>query len=99
MGKGYLKYDTEKMIETKVKYENYVKEMSRLQDNMQKVVDKVKEAWRTEAGDAFFEKYNNEWLKGFVQYQEVLSHMASNLDIAQSKYSEITRQANALKIK
>lgn len=99
MGKDYLKYDTDKMADTKRIYNECVTSMDTLQTKMETMVDEVKEAWKSEAGEAFFDKYDNEWLKGFVQYKEVLTHMAENLDAAKGKYTEITRQANALKIK
>lgn len=99
MGNDYLKYNTDKMAATKRKYMDCVRDMEHIQSKMKKMVDEVRDAWKSEAGDAFFDKYDNEWLKGFVQYKEVLSHMAENLDAASSRYSEITRQANKLKIK
>ena len=61
--------------------------MNDLKDNMQNVVDSVKDAWKSEAGEAFFKKYDEEWLKGFTHYTEVLEHMVKNLDIATEKYS------------
>lgn len=95
----YLKYDTEQMASTKRIYNECVTEMDSLRVKMQNMVDSVKEGWKSEAGDAFFTKYDNEWLQGFTQYQEVLTHMAENLDSASGKYSEITLQAKALKIR
>lgn len=95
----YLKYDTEQMAETKRIYNECVTDMDSLKTKMQTMVDSVREGWKSEAGDAFFSKYDNEWLQGFVQYKEVLTHMAENLDSAKGKYSEITRQAKALKIR
>lgn len=101
----YLKYDTEQMATTRRIYKECVNGTDSsdgllgIQAKMQAMVDEVKGAWKSEAGEAFFEKYDNEWLKGFVQYQEVLDHMADNLDVAEGKYSEITRQAEALKIR
>jgi len=106
MGKAdYLKYDTEQMAETRRIYKECIfgsdgtGGLLGIQAKMQVMVDEVKEAWQSEAGEAFFDKYNNEWLKGFVHYQEVLEHMADRLDVAERNYSEITRQAEALKIK
>ena len=96
---AYLKYDTEKMKSVKRTYNECVTEMDALQSKMQAMVDDVRDAWKSEAGDAFFDKYDNEWLKGFTQYKEVLKHMAANLDVASGRYSEITQQANTLKIK
>jgi len=96
---AYLKYDTEKMQNVKTTYNDCVTSMNDLKSQMQGIVDDVRDAWKTEAGDAFFEKYDNEWLKGFTQYTEVLSHMAQNLDLASGRYSEVTEVFNALKIK
>lgn len=96
---AYLKYDTEKMESVKATYNACVADMDALQTKMQAMVDEVRDAWKSEAGDAFFDKYDNEWLKGFTQYKEVLQHMAENLDVASGRYSEITQQADALKIK
>ena len=96
---SYLKYDTEKMVSVKNTYIKCVGDMNDIQKRMRKMVEDVRDAWKSEAGDAFFEKYNNEWLKGFTQYKQVLTHMASNLDVASGRYSEITKQANALKIR
>ena len=96
---AYLKYDTDKMQTVKATYNTCVADMDALQAKMQAMVDEVRDAWRSEAGDAFFYKYDNQWLKGFTHYKEVLSHMASNLDVASGRYSEITQQANALKIR
>ena len=101
----YLKYDTEQMATTRRIYLECINGtdtsdgMLAIQTKMQAMVNEVKDAWKSEAGEAFFEKYDNEWLKGFTQYKEVLEHMAENLDVAEGKYSEVTRQAEALKIR
>lgn len=96
---AYLKYDTEKMDSAQRVYNECVTTMDSLQSKMQAMVDDVKDAWRSDAGDAFFKKYDDEWLKGFTHYKEVLSHMASNLNVASGRYTEITEQANKLKIR
>ena len=95
---SYLQYDTEKMIEVKNTYNDAVSKMEDIKSKMQKMVDDVKEGWDTEAGDAFFEKYDEEWLKGFNQYKEVLTHMAENLNTAQGKYEEVTKLAKKTKL-
>lgn len=95
---SYLKYDIEKMIEVKNAYVKAVEQMESIKTNMQNMVDEVKEGWDTEAGDAFFEKYDEEWLKGFNQYEEVLTHMSENLNTAQGKYTEITNLAKKTKL-
>ena len=95
---SYLQYDTEKMIEVKQVYADAVSKMTEIQKKMQKMVDSVKEGWDTDAGKAFFEKYDEEWLKGFNQYKEVLRHMSENLNTAQGKYTEVSNLAKKTKL-
>lgn len=96
---SYLKYDADKLEETEKTYRECVKTMEDLQKKMQTMVDDITDAWKTPAGSAFFAKYNDEWLKGFTQYQEVLTHFADCLSTASDEYLAVTRKANALKIK
>lgn len=95
---SYLQYDTEKMTEVKQTYVDAVSKMTEIQKKMQKMVDSVKDGWDSDAGTAFFEKYDEEWLKGFNQYKEVLTHMSENLNTAQGKYTQITNLAKKTKL-
>lgn len=95
---SYLQYDTEKMTDVKQTYVDAVSKMTEIQKKMQKMVDSVKDGWDSDAGTAFFEKYDEEWLKGFNQYKEVLTHMAENLDTAQGKYTQITNLVKKTKL-
>ena len=95
---SYLQYDTEKMTEVKQTYVDAVSKMTEIQKKMQKMVDSVKDGWDSDAGTAFFEKYDEEWLKGFNQYKEVLTHMSENLNTAEGKYTQITNLAKKTKV-
>ncbi len=95
---SYLQYDTEKMTEVKQTYVDAVSKMTEIQKKMQKMVDSVKDGWDSDAGTAFFEKYDEEWLKGFNQYKEVLTHMSENLNTAEGKYTQITNLAKKTKL-
>ena len=94
----YLRYDTEIMESVKDVYKDCCEKMGNIKDKMQAMVVEVRSGWESEAGDAFFTKYNDVWLSGFTHYMEVLEHMAENLDSAIGRYSEITREANSLKL-
>lgn len=50
---AYLKYDTEKMESVKTTYNACVADMDAIQSKMQTMVDEVRDAWKSEAGDAF----------------------------------------------
>lgn len=93
-----LKYDVEVMQSVKNDYTSCIKDMKSLKKKMQNMVSEIEDAWKSEAGTAFFEKFNDEWLDSFTQYVKVLEHMSENLDYAKGKYSEITKKANAIKL-
>lgn len=95
---AYLKYDTEIIDKTKRTYSEKANDMKSLQKEMESAVNNLRDCWKSEAGDAFFNKYSDEWVKGITQYQEVLAHMAKNLDNASGEYSKITVEAKKLKI-
>lgn len=95
---SYLQYDTEKMTEVKRTYVDAVSKMTEIQKKMQIMVDSVKDGWDSDAGTAFFEKYDEEWLKGFNQYKEVLTHMSENLNTAEGKYTQISNLAKKTKL-
>lgn len=92
-----LKYDIEVMQSVKKDYTDCISEMKSLKKKMQKMVSEIEDAWKSEAGTAFFEKFNDEWLDSFTQYVEVLQHMSENLSYAKGKYSQITEKADAIK--
>lgn len=95
---AYLKYNTEKMDSVTKTYRECAASMADLQKKMQGMVDDVKDAWKTQAGDAFFDKFDNEWLKGFTQYRETLEHMANSLERASGQYALVTERANQLSL-
>lgn len=93
-----LKYNTEAMDNVVKSYRECADQMDQLYNQMQNLVDNLGEAWKTEAGNEFFKKFDDEWVEGFNQYKEVLRHMANSLEKAESQYEELTLQAEKLNI-
>lgn len=62
-------------------------------------VEDIKEGWDTQAGDAFFEKYGNEWDKNISNYIEVIQNMSRNMQIADSKYQSVYETAQIIRLK
>lgn len=94
-----LKYDTEEINNAKNEYKRMADSMNNISSEMTKAIEGIRESWQSDAGNAFFEKYDQEFLKNFEQYREVLEHFAYNLGIAHGRYEEITAKANALSIR
>ena len=93
-----LKYNTEAMDSVVKSYRECADQMDQLYNQMQNLVDNLEGAWKTEAGNEFFKKFDEEWVEGFKQYKEVLRHMANSLEKAENQYSELTIQAEHLNI-
>lgn len=92
----YLKYNTDLIQQVVRIYDESVSSMDSMLKDMDNMVDDLRQGWKSEAGQAFFDKYNDDWLNGFVQYQEVLLHMSKNLGIANREYQSVTEKAKDL---
>lgn len=95
----FLKYDTDEIGSAKSEYKTMAESMKNISSEMTKAIEGIKESWQSDAGNAFFEKFDQEFLKNFEQYREVLEHFAYNLGIAHGRYEEITIKANALRLR
>ena len=61
-------------------------------------VDDIRSGWKSDAGDAFFKKFDDEWKKNFDDYINVINHMSSNMQIAKNKYQAVFDEADKLKL-
>lgn len=46
-----------------------------------------------------FEKFDNQWVKNFNDYIDVIGHMSDNMKISQNKYQTVFDEANKLSIR
>ena len=93
-----LKFDNETLESTRKKYVQYSDDMRALRDTLKDSVDAIRESWKSEAGNEFFEKFEFEWLKCFNDYIKVIDHMASNMVIAKDKYQVVFDEAEKLNL-
>lgn len=93
-----LYLDREALETAKNNYSSYARRMTSLKDKLVQATEEIKGGWDTDAGVAFFTKFNDEWKKNFDDYTEVVKHMADNMDVAKNKYQAIFDQADKLKI-
>ena len=52
--------------------------------------------WDSEAGQKFFERFENDLLFNLKKYATVFKHIQENLTIASGKYEEVFRVADAV---
>lgn len=86
-----LKYDTDSMRTVASEYRAIAEKMSTLEVTLKNAISELKdEYWRSDAGDAFQEMYEEDWAKNVDKYVLVLGEMARQLDIAADDYDQVT---------
>ncbi|MDF2872948.1 MAG: hypothetical protein K0R05_4523 [Anaerocolumna sp.] len=93
-----LKINEASLKKTKLTYHEQAQRMIDLKAKLSVAVEDIKEGWDTQAGDAFFEKYGNEWEKNITNYIEVIQNMSRNLQMADSKYQSVYETAQKIRL-
>lgn len=93
-----LYLDRDALETAKSEYSSYAQQMSDLKDKLVGAVDDIRDGWKSDAGDAFFTKFDDEWKKNFDDYINVINHMSSNMEIAQNKYQAVFDEADKLNL-
>ena len=88
-----LKYDTEAMRTTASNYRNIATKMSELQEKLKSQIDDLKNIhWKSDAGTAFQDMYEDGWANNVNKYMIVLNEMAEQLDAAANEYDKVTEK-------
>lgn len=93
-----LKVDQDALEAAKTNYKNYAQQMETLRNKLKGAVDDIRGGWKSDGGDEFFRKFDDEWLKNFNDYIAVIDHMAGNMQIAKNKYQSVFDEANKLNL-
>lgn len=93
-----LYLDKDALDTAKSNYSTYAQDMQSLKTNLESAVNEIRSGWITDAGDAFFKKFDDEWKKNFDDYINVIEHMSSNMQIAKDKYQAVFDEADNLNL-
>lgn len=93
---SYIEYDTEIFADIERRYRNHVATMNLILTNMSGLKENTLAGWNSDAGVAFFEKYDSEWVKNFQYYRDVLQEMADMLKDAREKYDLVTESGKKI---
>ena len=93
-----LIYNTKELSDVKATYDECLVDMVNLRSEMNKMVEDLKEGWKSGGSEEFFKKYNDEWLQGFSQYIDVIRHMSVLLNGAVESYGAVTEKAEKLSL-
>lgn len=95
---GYLVVNQEELLEAHKKYLDCAQRMTTLRDELKKAVEGLRGGWKSEGGDAFFEKFDDQWLTNFDDYIAVINHMGELLKSAEGSYRPLFTEAERLKL-
>lgn len=93
-----LKVNEESLKKAKLSYNEQAQRMRELKSKLSRAVDDIKEGWKSNAGDEFFKKFDNEWEKNITDYIDVIQHMSDNMKIADDKYQKVFDTAEKIKL-
>ena len=79
-------------------YSDQAQEMRNLKAKLTTTVDDIRDGWNSSAGDEFFKKYDDQWMKNITDYIDVIQHMSDNMDIANNKYQIVYDYAEKIKV-
>lgn len=99
MADNYLKIDDDALSQAQKKYAELSSDMVALKDKLETAVSGLKSGWNSDGGDAFFKKFNDQWIRNIQDYSDVIEHMSFNVQMSNSKYLVIFEEAKRLKLK
>lgn len=88
-----LKYDTATMRNTASNYKEIAVKLSRLETVLKNQITELKSTyWKSDAGNAFQDLYEEGWAKNVDKYVKLLDEMAGQLDKAANDYDSVTAE-------
>lgn len=93
-----LKFNVDALKKARDVYSEQAQEMRNLKQKLSSAVEDIREGWNSSAGDEFFSKYDEQWMKNITDYIDVIQHMSDNMDIANNKYQTVYDYAEKIKL-
>ncbi len=92
-----LQYDTGELRRSAKRYRDSADKMKKVKTELQKSISDLKTVhWKSEAGTAFQEMYENTWSVNAEKYAAVMEEMASQLERAAEDYDDVTRKLKSI---
>lgn len=88
----------EAMENAQREYDECAQRMRTLKTKLQNAVSDVRAGWDTEAGKAFFSKFDDEWCKHLSDYIAVIEHMSGNMKDSLQKYRPLFEDADKINL-
>lgn len=99
---GYdLRYDTDAITKVINEYRTIATDMDKLKKDLSNLFVQLKdEDWKSKAGEAFSNKYEENWAENVDKYIAVVNELANILEhVNDNYYGPLVERAEALKLK
>lgn len=94
-----LKFDTNSLKTAAENYRTTASDMKTLRKTLKTdIADLKSKFWRSNAGDAFQDMYEDNWAENVDKYVAVMEELARLLDKAAADYEQIATKADILKV-
>lgn len=84
-----LEFDTDKLSGYAGNVQDVADNLAKQQKKLTKDLAGLREDWQTDAGKAFFEKYDDAWVRQLDGYIEMLGYLVEALEFAAERYGEL----------
>lgn len=93
-----LKFDVDKLRETKAKCDEIKLSLTEKKTNLINQLEDLRKDWQTDAGKAFFEDQNTDWTAQVDNYVRITEAISKLLDVAITQYENVVSEAKRLNI-
>ena len=88
-----LKYDTEELRNSAKRYRETAEKLTQVKKELKKSISDLKNVyWKSTAGTAFQDMYEETWAVNVEKYAAVMKEMAGQLDKAAADYDDVTNK-------
>lgn len=93
-----LKFDIEKLENIKTECEAAKDQLTKLDTELSKSLEELKNQWKTPAGKKFFDDLDEDWSKQVQQYTKITGAIVKLLDKALESYRPVEEEADSISI-
>ena len=95
-GSYELHFDLDRLNSQAKAVRKIEEDLSSASDRLTSQLDLLKGEWKSDAGDAFFEKYETSWITHIQRYCEMLRAVADELDKTVREYEPLVTEYDAI---
>jgi WXG100 family type VII secretion target len=78
-------------------YQTAAEDIKRIKDLLQNSIEDLKNTdWKSEAGEAFFSKFNTDWVENIDLYIKIVELMNEILNETKNNFAELVTEAQAI---